>query len=320
MKKTYIVASRGSKLAVVQSESIIKALSRIYPDIKFELKLITTEGDKDRRTALWDLKSSGFFTSQVEDALVSGKADSTGSPQADLAVHSFKDLPTKMPEQLIIAAVCKREFPEDCLVAAKAISSVDELPASAKIGTSSLRRAVQIKKLRSDLQPTPIRGNVPTRIRLLKEGKFDAVVLARAGLERLGIGSEISICFEPEKFIPAPAQGALVVQTRATDSELNKLVLGVDDAVSRLEAMAERQILVTTRCGCHAPVGAFAKITGESIRICAFISDAEGVNFIRREIEGPAIGAQGLGEKLANQMLDAGGREILKKLEGCDEK
>ncbi len=312
MKKTYIVASRGSKLAVIQSEAVIKALSQLHPDIKFELKLITTEGDKDRRTALWDLKTSGFFTSQVEDALISG--------QADLAVHSFKDLPTEMPEQLIIAAVCKREFPEDCLIAAKAISSIEQLPKSAKIGTSSLRRAVQIKKLRSDLQPTPIRGNVPTRIRLLKEGKFDAVVLARAGLERLGMGSEISICFEPEKFIPAPAQGILAVQTRAGNGELNKLVLGIDDAVSRFEAMAERQILVTTQCGCHAPVGAFAKITGGSIRVCAFISDAEGVNFIRREIEGPAIDSLCLGEELAKQMLDAGGREILTKLEGCEKK
>ena len=225
-----------------------------------------------------------------------------------------------MPEQLIIAAVCKREFPEDCLVAAKPITSIKQLPKSAKIGTSSLRRAVQIKKLRSDLQPTPIRGNVPTRIKLLQEGKFDAIVLARAGLERLGMGSEISVCFEPEKFIPAPAQGALAVQTRATDSELNKLILGIDDEVSRLEAMAERQILVTTQCGCHAPVGAFAKITGGSIRICVFISDAEGANFIRREIEGLAIDAQCLGEKLANEMLDAGGREILAKLEGCEEK
>ena len=124
----------------------------------------------------------------------------------------------------------------------------------------------------------------------------------------------------PEKFIPAPAQGALAVQTRATDNELNKLILGIDDEVSRLEAMAERQILVTTQCGCHAPVGAFAKITGDSVRICAFISDAEGENFIRREIEGPAINAQCLGEKIANQMLDAGGREILDKLEGCEEK
>jgi len=312
MKKTYTVASRSSKLAVIQSESVVKALSQLYPDIKFELKLITTEGDKDKRTALWDLKSSGFFTSQVEEALISKKAD--------LAVHSFKDLPTKMPEQLIVAAVCKREPPEDCLVATKKICSIIELPLSAKIGTSSLRRAVQIKKLRSDLQPTPIRGNVPTRVKLLKDGKFDAIVLARAGLERLGMGSEISICFEPEKFIPAPAQGVLAVQTRATDRELNKLVLGIDDKVSRLEAMAERQILVATQCGCHAPVGAFAKITGAVIRVCAFISDTSGVNFIRREIEGSAIDALCLSKKLANEMLAAGGREILDKLERCNEK
>ena len=307
MIKTFTVASRASKLAVIQSESIINALSQKYPDVKFELKLITTEGDKDQRTVLWDLKSSGFFTSQVEDALISG--------QADLAVHSFKDLPTEMRGPLMVAAVCKRNFPEDCLVAGDGIGSIEQLPQAARIGTSSLRRAVQIKRLRSDLRMMPIRGNVPTRVRLLREGKYDAVVLARAGLERLGLGKEISFCFEPEEFIPAPAQGALAVQTRAADTELNKLVGGLDDKASRIEAFAERQILVTTKCGCHAPVGAFAKVNGGSIRICAFISDADGANFIRREIAGPAAEAQKLGEKIANEMLDAGGREILEKIE-----
>jgi len=307
MGKTFIVASRGGKLAIAQSESVINTLGAIWPDVKFEIKLITTEGDKDRRTVLWDLKTSGFFTSQVEDALIAKKAD--------LAVHSFKDLPTETRGQLTVSAICKRDFAEDCLIAAEVITSVEQLPASAKIGTSSLRRAVQIKKLRSDLQPVPIRGNVPTRVRLLKEGKYDAIMLARAGLERLGLEKEISICFEPEKFIPAPAQGALAVQTRAADSELNKLVAGIDDATTRLEALAERQILVTTECGCHAPVGAFAKITGGRIRICAFISDADGANFIRRQIEGLAANALELGEKIAMELLEAGGKEILEKFE-----
>ena len=162
--------------------------------------------------------------------------------------------------------------------------------------------------------PTSIRGNVPTRIKAFEDGKFDAVILARAGLERLALQNKISFSFNPEKFIPAPAQGALAIQARTDDAGTNRLLAAIDDKKARLTTFTERQILITTQCGCHGPLGAFAKVLGNNIQIFAFISDLEGVNFIKRQIAGPAAKAQQLAEKLGLQLLDAGGREILEKL------
>ncbi|MCJ7675379.1 MAG: hydroxymethylbilane synthase [Sedimentisphaerales bacterium] len=304
--KILTVATRGGALAIAQTKIVNAGLQRIYPDLKIEIKTVATRGDRDRRTALWDLKDSGFFTSQVEDALLAG--------EADLAVHSFKDLPTRLREGLTIAAVCDRAFPEDCLVSPNPISAIEQLGNSAKIGTSSLRRAVQIRRLRKDLEPVPIRGNVQTRIRKLDKGEFDAVILARAGLERLALGDKISFCFDPRNFIPAPAQGALAVQTRETDIEIGKVVAAIDDEKVRMVTCAERQVLATMQCGCHAPVGAFANIVGDNIEICAFISDLQGENLVRREIVGPASKGQALAEQLAQELLQDGGREILAKL------
>ncbi len=306
MSKVLTVATRGGALAVAQTKSVISALKNKYPDIKVQIKTITTKGNRDRRTALWDLKDSGFFTSQVEDALL--------SEEADLAVHSFKDLPTRQKEGLTIAAVCDRQFAEDCLIAAEPINSINQLKRSAKIGTSSLRRAVQLRNLRTDLQPVPIRGNVVTRIKKLQSGTVDAVVLARAGVERLGMGKKISFCFDPNQFIPAPAQGTLAVQTRSDDAATTDIIAAIDDKNARITDLAERQILVTMQCGCHAPVGAFAEIAEGDIKITAFISDLKGKNFIRRQITGPIEQAIRLAEKLAGELLKAGGREILKCL------
>ncbi|GAG09143.1 unnamed protein product, partial [marine sediment metagenome] len=183
MRKLLTVATRGGRLAIAQTEIVSSLLKKIYPALQIETKKITTAGDRDRRTALWNLKDTGFFTSQVEDALLAG--------EADFAVHSFKDLPTRCRDGLTITAVCERQFAEDCLIAAAPAGnkqgSIEQLGTSAKIGTSSLRRAAQLKHLREDLKPTSIRGNVLTRVRLLEEGKFDAVILARAGIERLGL-------------------------------------------------------------------------------------------------------------------------------------
>jgi hydroxymethylbilane synthase len=301
------VATRGAELAIAQTQIIISALKKTCPDIQIKIKKITTKGDRDKRTALWDLKSNGFFTSQLEDTLLAG--------EADFAVHSFKDLPTQQRKGLTLTAVCERTFPEDCLIANDAINSIEQLPKSAKIGTSSLRRVAQIKHLRAGLIPVPIRGNVPTRIKLLHQGKFDAVILARAGIERLGLGKKISLCFAPEQFIPAPAQGALAVQTRTNDPTVTKLIAALDDKNLRAITFAERQVLVTMQCGCHAPVGAFAKISGNNMEIVAFISDLDAKNFIDRRLTGPAADADKLAEKIANELLDSGGREILEKLE-----
>ena len=301
------VATRGGALAIAQTRHVIASLKKVHPALQVKIKQISTTGDKDRRTALWTLKETGFFTSQVEDALI--------AHEADFAVHSFKDLPTAQREGLIIAAVFDRNFVEDCLVAKQPLDSIEKLPAGAKIGTSSLRRAAQLRHLRSDLEPKPIRGNVQTRLRKLDAGRFDAILLARAGLERLGLAGKISFIFEPAVFIPAPAQGALAVQTRADDDETNKIIAAIDDDNARTTTAAERKILTTMQCGCHAPVGAYAEIDGGDIHIHAFISDLQGENFISRELAGPPENAEEIAERIARELLQAGGREILESLE-----
>ena len=305
--KVLTVATRAGKLAVAQTEIICSLLNKAHPHIKLEIKQITTTGDRDRRTALWNLKDTGFFTSALEDALLAGRAD--------FVVHSFKDLPTHQRDGLTIAAVCDRQYAQDCVIASGSVTSIEQLPHAAKIGTSSLRRAAQLKHLRSDLVPTAVRGNVLTRIRKQEEGKFDAVILARAGIERLGLSDKISFSFDPAQFIPAPAQGALAVQTRTDDSKTNRLVASIDDEKARTVTFAERKILTSMQCGCHAPVGAFAKISGNNIEINAFISDLQGTDFIRRQITGPSKDAENLADKLTDDILASGGKKILQDLE-----
>jgi len=300
-------ATRGGRLAVAQTEIVVSALKKIDPGLAIKIKTITTKGDRDKQTVLWNLKTSGFFTTQVENALLAG--------EADFAVHSFKDLPTSRREGLSITAVCERRFAADCLLAAGEVSSIEQLRHGAKIGTSSLRRAVQLRRLRADLKPMPIRGNVQTRLKKLDAGEFDAVVLARAGIERLGLANRISVSFDPAEFIPAPAQGALAVQTRSDDAATSKLIAAIEEKQARLISLAERQVLVTTQCGCHAPVGSFARIVGEDIVIDAFVSDLQGENFIRRRVTGPIEKANQLAEKLAEELLQAGGNRILESLE-----
>ena len=305
--RTLTVATRGGALAVTQTKHVVATLRKIHPGLEIEIKEISTTGDQDRRTALWNLRDTGFFTSQLEDALM--------AKEADFAVHSFKDLPTAEPEGLTIAAVFDRNFVEDSLISVPPVDSIEQLPTGARIGTSSLRRAAQLKHIRDDLEPTPIRGNVRTRLDKLETDEFDAVLLARAGLERLDLAGQISFIFDPTVFIPAPAQGALGIQTRADDAETNKIIAAIDDRNARTTTDAERTILTTMQCGCHAPVGAYAKITGDEIDIRAFISQPQGENFIRRHVTGPAGQAIKLAEQIAHELLNAGGKEILASLE-----
>ena len=300
------VATRGGALAMAQTKFVAASLQRIHPGLEIKVHEVTTRGDRDRRTALWNLKDTGFFTSQLEDALIAG--------EADFAVHSLKDLPTEEREGLTITAVFDRNFVEDCLVSASPVESLEQLPKGAKIGTSSLRRAAQLRHLRADLEPAPLRGNVQTRLKKLDTGEFDAVLLARAGLERLGLGDKIAFVFDPAVFIPAPAQGALGIQTRAHDDKTNEIIASIDDQAARTTAMAERRILTTMQCGCHAPVGAYAKITAGKVKIHAFICDLQGQNYIARSTTGPTRDAESLAEQLAHELLDAGGAEILAAL------
>ncbi|MGA2172877.1 MAG: hydroxymethylbilane synthase [Sedimentisphaerales bacterium] len=295
MKKPLVIATRSGSLAIAQTQIVVSALQKIHPAVNIRIKKMASQGDKDQRTTLWELKSTGFFTSRLEDALLAG--------QADIAVHSFKDLPTAQREGLSIAAVLDRRFPEDCLVSAKPIKSIDQIPRGAKIGTSSLRRTVQINRLRPTLVCVPIRGNVTTRLRKLEQGDFDAIVLARAGLERLDMSEKISIVFEPTQFIPAPAQGALAVQIRANDIETRELVSKLDDENTRITTTAERLVFSALQCGCHAPAGAFARINNSQITISAFFSEPDGKKYAQTTLAGPVDNYETLTQSLAAKLL-----------------
>lgn len=305
--KVLTVVTRRGELALTQTRTVIAALQEKHPGLEVRVNEVISAGDRDRRTALWDLKDTGFFTSQLEDALL--------AREADLAVHSFKDLPTQERAGLAVTAIYNRQWPEDCLLAKRPVGSLDELPQAARVGTSSLRRVAQLRHLRPDLELVPLRGNVQTRIRKLQTTDLDAIILARAGLERLGLAEMISIIFDPKQFIPAPAQGALAIQTRSDDQETVKIVQSLDDQSARALVLAERQVLVTLKCGCHAPVGAYAERNGEAMEVHAFIADVEGRNMIHKQTKGAVSEAVSLGGRVAQDLLDAGGRKILRQLE-----
>jgi len=294
MKKTLIIATRTGSLAIVQTQIVVAAIQKLFPALDIRIKKIASEGDKDHRTTLWELKETGFFTSILEDALL--------AKEADIAVHSYKDLPTAIRDGLTIGAVLDRKFPEDCLVTASLIKSLDELPKEGIVGTSSLRRTVQLKRLRNDLRCVPIRGNVTTRLKKLEQGDFDAIVLARAGLERLGLSDKISIIFDPTKFIPPPAQGALAVEVRADDTETKEIVSKLDDKDSRITTTAERQVFSALGCGCHAPAGVFAQISGNKITISACFSNPDGSNFREHSLSGLITDSANLALSLADKL------------------
>ncbi len=300
------IASRASKLALVQSNYIGELLQNLSRGVEISIVKVSTKGDRDKSDFLYKSESIGFFTSEVENALLEG--------QADIAVHSLKDLPTTPAPGLIIGAIPKRESPADALVASEGIASIEDLPSGATVGTSSLRRIAQLKHRRKDLKSVPLRGNVETRVGKVLSGQIDAAVVACAGLNRLGLAEKISAILPPQDFIPAPAQGALGVQIRADDSELAELLGPVDDEQSRIAVEAERAVLATMQGGCSIPLGVYAYILNDTITIDAMISDLEGKEYIRRSKTDSLDNAKTSAKKLAEELLTAGGQKILDQI------
>jgi hydroxymethylbilane synthase len=300
------IASRASKLALVQSNYICNLLKNLSSNIEISIIEISTKGDRDKSDFLYKTDSMGFFTSEVENALLDGRAD--------LAVHSLKDLPTACTEGLVVAAIPKRESVADALIASSQVASIAALPAGATVGTSSLRRIAQLRKLRDDIKCVPLRGNVETRVSKVATGKVDAAVIACAGLNRLGLADKISAILPPQEFLPAPAQGALAVQIRTDDNELGELVLKLDDKQSRIAVEAERAILSSMHGGCSIPLGVYSQISGDNMIIDAVISDVKGDKYIKRSINGHINQANVFAEKLAQELLTSGGREILDQI------
>jgi hydroxymethylbilane synthase len=300
------IASRASKLALVQSNYIRNLLEKLSGHVEISIVEISTKGDRDKSDFLYKSDSMGFFTSEVENSLLDGRAD--------LAVHSLKDLPTACTKGLVVAAIPKRESVADALIASSQASSVAALPAGATVGTSSLRRIAQLRRLRDDIKCVPLRGNVETRVSKVASGKVDAAVIACAGLNRLGLADKISSILPPQEFLPAPAQGALAVQIRTDDNELAELVSKLDDKKSRIAVEAERAILSSMHGGCSIPLGVYSQISGDNMIIDAVISDVEGDKYIKRSKTANIDEAKSCAEELAQELLTAGGREILDQI------
>jgi hydroxymethylbilane synthase len=300
------IATRGSRLAVWQSEYIKGRLEKLEDGIEVVLVKISTKGDRDKSDFLYKSGSMGYFTSEVENALLDGRAD--------VAVHSFKDLPTAHAKGLVAAAIPERESVCDALVAAGGVRSIKDLPEGARVGTSSLRRIGQLKQIRSDLRCEALRGNVETRVSKVEKGEVDAIIIAEAGLKRLGLDGKISAVLDPMEFPTAPAQGALAVEIREEDRELAGLVGRLDDKAARTGTLAEREILAAMQGGCSIPLGVYSRIEGETIWMAATVSDTDGSKAIRREGRGPIEEAFDIARRIAGELLDAGGREILDKI------
>jgi hydroxymethylbilane synthase len=292
-----VIASRGSQLALWQARWVAAQLSAAGHECRIEI--VTTTGDKIAGVPLAKVGTKGLFTKEIEEALLDGRAD--------LAVHSLKDLPTELPEGLVLAAVPEREDPRDAVIGKK----LADLPPGAKVGTSSLRRAAQLLKLRPDLQVESIRGNLDTRLRKLDEGQYDAILLAAAGLKRLGWGDRIAEILEPEQMCPAVGQGALAIETRAGfDAGLDVLAM-LDHADTHTAVMAERGVLRALGGGCQVPIGAYATVFNGRVRLLAIVAAPDGSEVIHGEAEGAPNNAAEIGARLAAYLLERGARQIL---------
>jgi hydroxymethylbilane synthase len=296
------LGTRGSALAMTQSGHVAAALAEATGR-QVELVHVVTRGDVDT-SAIAQMGGTGVFVTALRDALLAG--------DVDLAVHSYKDLPTAPAPGLVIAAVPAREDPRDVLVARDGMT-LGELPGGARIGTGSPRRAAQLRALGLGLDVVPIRGNVDTRLGLVRDGSLDAVVLARAGLSRLGRLDEVTEALDPLQVLPAPAQGALAVECR--EGDLLELLAVLDHADTRVAVEAERSLLATLEAGCTAPVGALAEVAegddGPELSLRGIVAALDGSDVVRLSATGPTTDAQGVGRRLAVELLDLGAADLM---------
>ena len=305
MKKNIIIGTRSSKLALWQAEHIAACLKKQYPGLIVELKHVMTTGDKILDTPLAKIGGKGLFTKELETEMLAG--------DIDFAVHSLKDMPTQIPDGLCLAVITKRFDSGDALVSPK-YKTLNALPQGAKVGTSSLRRKAQLLHVRPDLNICDLRGNVNTRLKKLETEKFAAIVLAAAGLKRLGLADLITDIILPEICLPAVGQGALAIEARAEDVEVLELLAFLNDAESVQNSTAERAFLAAVEGGCQVPVGVYAHTKENQLHVEAVIASVDGKRLIRDSITGSCVDAHKLGALLAQRLLDAGGRQIMQEL------
>jgi hydroxymethylbilane synthase len=306
MTRRLVIGSRGSKLALIQAEWVKERLSHLNPDCDIHIEIIKTTGDV-KTDPLSIIGGKGVFTKELEDALFDRRID--------CAVHSLKDLPTIIPEGLDLAATCEREDPRDALVLPGnsdfACSSLKDLPARVVVGTSSPRRLAQLRHLRQDLVIKDLRGNVDTRLRKLDEGQYDAVILASAGLRRLGLNERISAAIPTEEMLPAVGQGAIGIETRADDSTVKALVRRLSHRETTMACTAERSLLRALGGGCQLPIAGHGSIAGNELRLAGLVASRDGKQIVTDRLTGPCEDAEQLGAELARRLWEQGAKDLL---------
>lgn len=298
------IGTRGSLLAKWQAEYVRKQLFR-QAGLDAEIAVIKTSGDRMHQAPLTQIGGKGIFIKELEEALIEGTVD--------LAVHSVKDVPTDTPSRLFFPAVCRRDDVRDCLVAA-ARATLQTLRHGARIGTSSLRRQAQLRHARPDLDVREIRGNVDTRLRKVESGEYDAVIVAKAGLDRLGWSDRISETLSPDVCMPAVGQGAIAIQSRLADNEIADVLGKLDDAETRNAVIAERALLAELQGGCQVPLGAWARMERQELVLEACVVSVDGSDYFRERASASPDRAVELGKYVARRLLDAGAGRILEQV------
>ncbi len=302
-----IIGTRGSKLALWQAEWVHARLRQAEPGLSVAVKRIKTTGDKILDVPLATIGGKGLFIKEIEEALARG--------EIDLAVHSMKDVPTRLPDGLEILAIPEREDPRDVFISRSGLP-LDRMPRGARIGTSSLRRQAQLLHVRPDLNIALLRGNLDTRLRKLDEGEYEGIVVAAAGLRRLGWSDRATELLPPDVSLPAVGQGAMGLEGRADDGFVRELAARLDHRPTRVAVTAERALLERLEGGCQVPIAAHATIAGEALTMIAMIAGVDGRRMVRDSIRGPVQDAHRLGVRLAERLLAQGGEDILKEIYG----
>ena len=301
MRRKLIVGSRGSRLALIQAESVVARIREANPDIEIIMSKVVTKGDRDRHTQLDRMAGVGVFVKELEEALLDGRID--------LAVHSLKDVPTQIPQGLCLLAVTERVDPRDVLISRS--GRLNELPPASTIGTGSLRRAIQLKSYRPDLKACSLRGNIDTRLRKVASGEVDGVMLAAAALLRLGWEDRITEYLPLEHFLPAVGQGALVTEARLDDEEVAKICSPVNHLLTWQCVMAERAFLSALGGGCRAPIAALGTVDNTTLHLEGMVADASGQKIWRASEEGKAMSPEEVGMRLAQKILRMGASEFI---------
>ena len=298
------IGTRGSLLAKWQAEFVRKQLFAAT-GVETEIVIIKTAGDKMQHAPLPQIGGKGIFIKELEEALL--------DESIDLAVHSVKDIPTDTPSRLSFPAVCRRADVRDALVSSSGVT-LASLKEGARVGTSSLRRQAQLRRLRPDLDLRDLRGNVDTRLRKVDSGEYDAILVAKAGLDRLGLSKRISEVFAPDVCMPAVGQGAIAIETRLKDTEAADILLKLDDAETRTAIIAERALLSALQGGCQVPLGAWARIERGELLLDACVCSIDGRQYVKQQVHGPVEQAAELGQQMAQLLIQAGAQSILEEV------